>query len=82
MYVLFVPSMILIKTRSNISVRTFPIPTVPKLILRFTAVVIGGQSSGKSSLLNSIMSADILPLGEQMVTRTPLHLQLVNNPDG
>ena len=25
------------------------------------------------------MSADILPLGEQMVTRCPLHLQLVNN---
>ena len=28
------------------------------------------QSSGKSSLLNGIMAADILPLGEQMVTRT------------
>jgi len=44
----------------------------------FLSVVVGGQSSGKSSLLNGIMSADILPLGEQMCTRTPLHLQLIN----
>eukprot|EP00656_Telonema_subtile_P006941 TRINITY_DN1322_c0_g1_i2.p2 TRINITY_DN1322_c0_g1~~TRINITY_DN1322_c0_g1_i2.p2 ORF type:complete len:672 (-),score=135.83 TRINITY_DN1322_c0_g1_i2:234-2249(-) len=45
-------------------------------------VVIGSQSSGKSSLLNGIMAADILPLGEQMVTRTPLHLHLVNVESG
>merc|ERR1719158_1047359 len=45
-------------------------------------VVIGSQSSGKSSLLNGIMAADILPLGEQMVTRTPLHLHLVNVETG
>eukprot|EP00966_Prymnesium_polylepis_P189110 4381226-Prymnesium_polylepis.1 len=35
-------------------------PEVPRL------VVVGTQSSGKSSLLNGIMGADILPLGEQM----------------
>jgi len=52
------------------------LPELPQI------VVIGGQSSGKSSLLNGIMSADILPLGEQMVTRTPLHLQLVNHAEG
>jgi len=45
-------------------------PEVPRL------VVVGTQSSGKSSLLNGIMAADILPLGEQMVTRAPLSLQL------
>ena len=28
------------------------------------------------------MAADILPLGEQMVTRTPLHLHLVNHATG
>ena len=28
------------------------------------------------------MAADILPLGEQMVTRTPLHLHLVNVETG
>jgi dynamin 1-like protein len=49
------------------------IPELPQI------VVIGSQSSGKSSLLNGIMAADILPLGEQMVTRTPLHLHLVNH---
>ena len=50
-------------------------PEVPRL------VVVGTQSSGKSSLLNGIMAADILPLGEQMVTRTPLSLQLFHSPD-
>jgi len=50
-------------------------PEVPRL------VVVGTQSSGKSSLLNGIMGADILPLGEQMVTRAPLSLQLVHTPD-
>ena len=44
-------------------------------------VVVGTQSSGKSSLLNGIMGADILPLGEQMTTRAPLSLQLVHNSD-
>ena len=44
-------------------------------------LVVGTQSSGKSSLLNGIMGADILPLGEQMVTRSPLQLQLVHTPD-
>lgn len=50
-------------------------PEVPRL------VVVGTQSSGKSSLLNGIMGADILPLGEQMVTRAPLNLQLTHEPD-
>ena len=50
-------------------------PEVPRL------VVVGTQSSGKSSLLNGIMAADILPLGEQMVTRAPLNLQLTHEPD-
>jgi len=43
--------------------------------------VVGTQSSGKSSLLNGIMGADILPLGEQMVTRAPLSLQLVHHAE-
>lgn len=50
-------------------------PEVPRL------VVVGTQSSGKSSLLNGIMGADILPLGEQMVTRAPLSLQLSHNAE-
>lgn len=58
------------------SAQDMKLPELPQI------VVIGGQSSGKSSLLNGIMSADILPLGEQMVTRCPLHLQLVNSSEG
>ena len=39
-------------------------------------VVVGTQSSGKSSLLNGVISMDIMPIGKNMVTRTPLNLQL------
>src|SRR3989338_1612951 len=39
-------------------------------------VVVGTQSSGKSSLLNRIIGADLLPTGNQIVTRTPLSLEL------
>lgn len=39
-------------------------------------VVVGTQSSGKSSVLNGIISMDILPTGEDMVTRIPLNVQL------
>ena len=45
---------------------------VPKI------VVVGSQSSGKSSLLNSILSFEILPTGKNMVTRTPLNLELIS----
>ena len=40
-------------------------------------VVVGGQSSGKSSLLNSILGMDILPTGSNMVTRSPLQIELI-----
>ena len=40
-------------------------------------VVVGSQSSGKSSLLNSILGMDILPTGNNMVTRAPLQLELI-----
>jgi len=42
-------------------------------------VVVGSQSSGKSSLLNGILSFELLPTGKNMVTRTPLHLELIPN---
>ena len=41
-------------------------------------VVVGTQSSGKSSLLNAITQMDILPTGKHMVTRTPIKLELLN----
>jgi hypothetical protein len=40
-------------------------------------VVVGTQSSGKSSLLNSLIGIDVLPVGKSMTTRTPLHLELI-----
>ena len=43
-------------------------------------VVVGSQSSGKSSVLEHIVGRDFLPRGSGIVTRRPLVLQLVNNP--
>ncbi|KAI9197164.1 P-loop containing nucleoside triphosphate hydrolase protein, partial [Polychytrium aggregatum] len=44
-------------------------------------VVVGSQSSGKSSVLENIVGRDFLPRGDGMVTRCPLVLQLVNLPE-
>jgi dynamin 1-like protein len=56
--------------------KTHPNISLPRI------VVVGTQSSGKSSVLNSIMSMDILPTGKNMVTRTPLDIRLhkLNTP--
>lgn len=43
-------------------------------------VVIGSQSSGKSSVLESIVGHEFLPKGQNMVTRRPLELTLVHSP--
>ena len=40
-------------------------------------VVVGAQSSGKSSVLESIVGKDFLPRGSGIVTRRPLVLQLI-----
>lgn len=39
-------------------------------------MVIGGQSSGKSSVLESIVGIDFLPRGTNIVTRRPTIIQL------
>ena len=41
-------------------------------------VVVGSQSSGKSSVLESFVGRDFLPRGSGIVTRRPLVLQLVH----
>lgn len=46
-----------------------------------TIVVVGGQSSGKSSVLESVVGRDFLPRGTGIVTRRPLILQLVPEQD-
>jgi len=44
-------------------------------------VVIGSQSSGKSSVLEAIVGHEFLPKGSNMVTRRPIELTLVNSPN-
>lgn len=44
----------------------------PKLI------VVGTQSSGKSSLLNALMGFHLLPTGDTMTTRSAIQVQLIN----
>ncbi|PON87557.1 Dynamin superfamily [Trema orientale] len=47
-----------------------------------SVAVVGGQSSGKSSVLESIVGRDFLPRGSGIVTRRPLVLQLYKTEDG
>lgn len=44
-------------------------------------VVVGSQSSGKSSTLNGLINMNILPTGKQIVTRTPTNIRLVNRDE-
>ncbi|KAL1678186.1 Dynamin central region-domain-containing protein [Schizophyllum commune] len=43
-------------------------------------VVVGSQSAGKSSVLETIVGKDFLPRGSGIVTRRPLVLQLIHTP--
>lgn len=44
--------------------------------------VVGGQSAGKSSVLENFVGRDFLPRGSGIVTRRPLVLQLINSTMG
>ncbi|OBZ86149.1 Protein msp1, mitochondrial [Choanephora cucurbitarum] len=44
-------------------------------------VVIGSQSSGKSSVLEAIVGHEFLPKGDNMVTRRPIELTLIHTPN-
>lgn len=48
--------------------------------MKLTQVVVGSQSSGKSSVLENIVGRDFLPRGSGIVTRRPLILQLIHVP--
>jgi len=50
------------------------LPPLPQI------VVVGSQSSGKSSVLEALVGRDFLPRGTGIVTRRPLLLQLVHTP--
>ncbi|KAI7859602.1 P-loop containing nucleoside triphosphate hydrolase protein [Circinella umbellata] len=43
-------------------------------------VVVGSQSSGKSSVLEAIVGHEFLPKGSNMVTRRPIELTLIHTP--
>ncbi|KAI5477265.1 dynamin GTPase [Pseudohyphozyma bogoriensis] len=43
-------------------------------------VVVGSQSSGKSSVLEAIVGREFLPKGDNMVTRRPIELTLIHTP--
>eukprot|EP00741_Cyanophora_paradoxa_P004564 tig00000808_g4432.t1 len=43
--------------------------------------VVGGQSAGKSTVLECVVGKSFLPRGSGIVTRRPLQLQLINLPD-
>ncbi|KAH9794493.1 Dynamin-related protein 1C [Citrus sinensis] len=47
-----------------------------------SVAVVGGQSSGKSSVLESVVGRDFLPRGSGIVTRRPLVLQLHQTEGG
>ena len=61
---------------SVVDVRHAALPALPQI------VVVGSQSSGKSSVLESFVGRDFLPRGSGIVTRRPLLLQLVHSPAG
>jgi len=42
-------------------------------------VVVGNQSSGKSSVLDGLMGEDVLPKGDSMVTRRPIEVTLIKD---
>lgn len=59
-------------TKSNYSSNTIQLPQI---------VVIGNQSSGKSSLLESIIGQEFLPKGIGIATRRPIVIQLFHKND-
>lgn len=61
----------LMEIQQKINIPEFKLPRI---------AVVGSQSSGKSSVLESIVRRDFLPRGTGIVTRCPLQLTLLNDP--
>ena len=55
---------------------------VQKFVRLPRIAVLGGQSAGKSSVLESIVGLDFLPRGDGLVTRRPLELRLNHQHEG
>ncbi|KAI0787959.1 P-loop containing nucleoside triphosphate hydrolase protein [Fomes fomentarius] len=68
-------------TRKLIEIRTMLISIDQSDALKLPSiVVIGSQSSGKSSVLEAIVGHEFLPKGNNMVTRRPIELTLIHTP--
>lgn len=77
----FLEDQMLNLTRQMIEIRNILLNVNGATDLRLPSiVVIGSQSSGKSSVLESIVGQEFLPKGSNMVTRRPIELTLVNDP--
>lgn len=50
-----------------------------KQISASQVVVVGEQSAGKSSVVNKLIGFDVLPVGTNIVTRTPIFIKLIRN---
>ncbi|CDK26243.1 unnamed protein product [Kuraishia capsulata CBS 1993] len=69
-------------TRQMIEIRSLLLNVDGSHTLKLPSiVVIGSQSSGKSSVLESIVGQEFLPKGSNMVTRRPIELTLINSPE-
>ncbi|CAG7852068.1 Protein msp1, mitochondrial Flags: Precursor [Serendipita indica DSM 11827] len=75
------PTDLLSLTKKLISIRTILQSIDQSDTLKLPSiVVIGSQSSGKSSVLEAIVGKEFLPKGNNMVTRRPIELTLVHTP--
>ncbi|GAA6013017.1 hypothetical protein JCM11491_000938 [Sporobolomyces phaffii] len=72
---------LMILTRKLIEIRTILLSIGEEAGLTLPSiVVIGSQSSGKSSVLEAIVGREFLPKGDNMVTRRPIELTLIHTP--
>ncbi|KAH9178213.1 P-loop containing nucleoside triphosphate hydrolase protein [Lactarius sanguifluus] len=70
-------------TKKLIEIRTMLLSIDQSDALKLPSiVVIGSQSSGKSSVLEAIVGHEFLPKGSNMVTRRPIELTLIHTPPG
>ncbi|KAF9223519.1 hypothetical protein BS17DRAFT_808919 [Gyrodon lividus] len=68
-------------TRKLIEIRTMLLSIDQSDSLKLPSiVVVGSQSSGKSSVLEAIVGHEFLPKGDNMVTRRPIELTLIHTP--
>ncbi|GJN93459.1 hypothetical protein Rhopal_006515-T1 [Rhodotorula paludigena] len=72
---------LMLLTRKLIEIRTILLSIGEQAGLTLPSiVVIGSQSSGKSSVLEAIVGREFLPKGDNMVTRRPIELTLIHTP--